>query len=70
MNTSYDLHPWRTQYLQERLVKANRRHLVEQARAGREPRESGWLGLVWSNPLALLRGALFSVYLIVKKDAK
>jgi hypothetical protein len=57
MNNSYDLHSWSTQYRQERLAEAHVRHLVGQAKAGREPRQSGRLGISWRNPLALLRGA-------------
>jgi hypothetical protein len=57
MYNPYDLHSRSTQYRQERLAEANRRHIVERARARREPRESGRLDLVWRNPLALLRGA-------------
>jgi hypothetical protein len=57
MHNPYDLHSLSTQYRQEALREARKRHLVERASVGREPRESGRLGLVWRNPLALLRGA-------------
>jgi hypothetical protein len=57
MNNPYYLHSWSRQYREERLAEASRRHIVERARARREPRESGRSGLGWRNPLALLRGA-------------
>jgi hypothetical protein len=57
MNNLYDLHSYSKHYREERLAEASRRHIVERARARREPRQSGRLGLVWRNPLALLRGA-------------
>ncbi len=57
MHNPYDLHSWSTQYREERLAEASRRHIIERARAHREPRESGQLCLVWRNSLALLRVA-------------
>jgi len=56
-NPPYDLHSWSKQYREEALRQARRQQLVEQAKAGRELHESGWLGLAWRNPRALLRGA-------------
>jgi hypothetical protein len=53
----YQLHSLTKLYHEEALQEARRRHIVERARARRQPRESGRLGLVWRNPLALLRGA-------------
>ncbi len=57
MNNPYDLHSWSKLYREEALQEARRRHIVEQAKVGREPRQSGRLGISWRNPLALLRGA-------------
>ena len=57
MHNPHDLHSWSKLYCEEARWEANKRHLVEQAKACREPRESGRFGLVWRNPLALLRGA-------------
>jgi hypothetical protein len=57
MNNPYNLHSWSTQYREDALQEASRRHLVEQAKVGREPRQSGRLQISWRNPLALLRGA-------------
>jgi hypothetical protein len=57
MNPYYDLHSWSKLYREDALQEARTRHLVEQARAGHEPLESGWLRLAWRNPPALLRGA-------------
>jgi len=57
MNNPYDLHSWSKHYREVALQEARTRRLVEQARACREPRKSGRFGLVWRNPLALLRGA-------------
>jgi hypothetical protein len=56
MNNLYDLHSYSKLYREERLAEVSRRHLVERARANREPRESGRLRLPWRNALALLRG--------------
>jgi hypothetical protein len=53
----HQLHSLGKLYHKEALHEARRRHIVERARAHRGPRESGWLRLVWRNPLALLRGA-------------
>ena len=53
----YQLHSLSKLYHEEALQEARRRHIVEWGRARRQPRESGRLGLVWRNPLALLRGA-------------
>jgi hypothetical protein len=53
----YQLHSLGKLYHEEALKEARRRHIVERARAHRGPRQSGRLGLVWRNPLALLRGA-------------
>jgi hypothetical protein len=55
MNNPYDLHSWSKHYREERLTVEDRRHLVEQARTGRERRQSGQLGPSWRSPLALLR---------------
>jgi hypothetical protein len=60
MNDTYNLHSWSKLYRKERLAEASRRHLVERARSRRELRESGRLGFVWRNLLALLRRAYFS----------
>ncbi len=60
MNYPYDLHTWSKLYHEEALREANKRHLIEQVRRGREPRESGRLGLAWRSLLASLRGAQFS----------
>jgi hypothetical protein len=57
MNNPYDLHSWSKHYREEARQEARVQHLVEQARAGRQPRGSGWSRLAWRNPLALLRGA-------------
>ena len=57
MNNPYDIHSWSTQYRQERMQEARKRHIVKQARTGRVPRESRQIGLAWGNLLALLRGA-------------
>ena len=57
MSNPHDLHSWSKLYREDALQEARRQHLVEQAKVGREPHESGWFGLVWRNPLALLRGA-------------
>ena len=57
MNNPYDFDYWSKVYREERLAEASRRHLATRARASRKPRESGWLRLAWTNPLALLRGA-------------
>jgi hypothetical protein len=57
MDNPYDLHSWSKLYREEALQGARTRQLVEQAKAGRVPRESGRFGLVWRKPLALLRGA-------------
>jgi hypothetical protein len=57
MNNPYDLHSWSKHYREEALQQARRQHLLEQAKAGRELHESGWLGLAWRKPLALLRAA-------------
>lgn len=59
MNNPYDVHSWSKLYREEKFAEARRRHLVERARTGREPREQGRLGITW-NPLVLLRRALFS----------
>ncbi len=57
MNNPHDLHSWSKLYREDALQEARRQHLVEQAKAVREPHESGWLMLAWRNPLALLRRA-------------
>jgi hypothetical protein len=57
MNNPYDIHSWSKHYREEALQETRRRHIVEWAKARRQPRESGRLGLVWRNPLALLRRA-------------
>jgi hypothetical protein len=57
MNNLYDLHSWSKDYREETLAEASRRHLVDRARAGREPGESGWLRLAWRYPLSLLRAS-------------
>ena len=56
----YDLKAIADQLHQEKLREAQERHLAKQARACREPCDPRWLGLVWRNPLAMLRGAEFS----------
>ena len=56
MHNPYDLHSQSKLYREEALQGARTRQLVEQAKAGHEPSESGWLRLAWRNPLALLRG--------------
>jgi hypothetical protein len=38
MNNPYDLHSWSKHYRKEALREAERRHLVERVRAGRESR--------------------------------
>ena len=53
----YDFHYWSKVYREEKPAKTNRQLLVERARTGREPCESGRLGLTWRKSLALLRGA-------------
>jgi hypothetical protein len=53
----YDFHYWSTVYREEKLAKTSRQHLVERARTGREPCESGRLGITWRKSLALLREA-------------
>lgn len=58
MNNPYDVHSWSKLYREEKLAEARGRHLVEQTRTQREPRESRRPELSW-NPLVLLR-ALFS----------
>ena len=56
MNNSYDLHSWSKQYREERLTEARVRHLVERARASRDPRGARRSGLSsWRTPLVLLR---------------
>jgi hypothetical protein len=60
MTYPYQFHSWSTQYREEALREANKRHLIEQARTDREPRESGRLGLAWRSLLASLRGTQFS----------
>ncbi len=57
MNNPYDLHSWSKHYREDALQEVRARHVVEKSRVCREPRESGRFGLVWRNPLALLRGA-------------
>jgi hypothetical protein len=57
MNNPYDLYSWSKHYREEALSEPSKRHLVERGKAPREPHQSDRLGLVWRNPLALLRGA-------------
>ncbi len=51
MNNPYDVHSWSKHYREDALQEARARHLLEQAKACREPRESVWLRLAWRNPL-------------------
>ncbi len=61
MNNPYDVHSWSTLYREEAIREAQRRHLVERARAERNPHRLRRAGPVWRSVLALLvRGAKFA----------
>jgi biotin-(acetyl-CoA carboxylase) ligase len=56
MNNPYDLHTWSKHYREEAHQEAQRRHLLERARAGREQHSGrGRAGLAWGSVLSLLR---------------
>jgi hypothetical protein len=53
----YQLHSLAKLYHEEALQEARKRHLVERARASRDPRGARRIGLSsWRSALALLRG--------------
>jgi hypothetical protein len=53
----YELNSASRLYREEAFREARKRHLVERARASRDPRGARRIGLSsWRNPLALLRG--------------
>jgi hypothetical protein len=58
MDFHYDLNSASRLYREEAFREARKRHLVERARASRDPRGARRSGLSssWRNPLALLRG--------------
>jgi hypothetical protein len=57
----YQLHSLAKLYHEEALQEARKRHLVERARASRDPRGSKRSGLSsWRSALALLRGVASS----------
>ena len=61
MNNPYDVHSWSTLYREEAIREAQRRHLVERARAERNPHRLRRARSVWRSVLALVvRGARFA----------
>jgi hypothetical protein len=61
VNSRYEIHSWSRQYREEAIREAQRRHLVERARAERNPHRLRRAGPVWRSVLALLvRGAKFA----------
>ena len=58
----YQLHSLAKLYHEEALQEVRKRHLVERARASRDPRGARRSGLSssWRNPLALLRAVASS----------
>lgn len=50
INNPYELHSWSTQYREERLAEASRRHLVKALRVSRE-QHPGWgrVSLTWAS---------------------
>jgi hypothetical protein len=60
MNDPHHIHYWSSHYREERLAEASRQRLARRARASRRSRGSGGLGFFRTNPLALLRRAVFS----------
>lgn len=61
MNNPYDVQSWSTLYREEAIREAQRRHLVERARAERNPHRLRRVRSVWRSVLALLvRGARFA----------
>jgi hypothetical protein len=61
MNNSYALHTWSTHYREEAHQEAQRRHLLELARAGRGQQSGrGRAELAWGSVLSLLRSVQLS----------
>ena len=57
MHNPYDLHSWSTQYRQEALREARKRHLVEQAKGNRRPHTGlGRVGFALSGALNVFKG--------------
>jgi hypothetical protein len=62
MDFHYDLNCASRLYREEAFREARKRHLVERARASRDPRGARRIGFSssWRNPLALVRGVASS----------